>query len=184
MKFSLHPQNVDAPVEKIAPENLPDADQKTTEAALEAVVNNSKAESNVSKGIHATVRSTSKIPFIHKLIPGLETLANKYHVGNYVAIRCAFDQSIVPAPDHWLYYCDRGGDETFFESMPIYARYIVWWLHCIICWYVDIQNWNASPVLWQGTSTSPRREQDHREEITRTVHQRKWGRSSEPSYLK
>jgi phosphatidylserine decarboxylase len=102
MKFSLLPQNVDAPVEKITPGSLPDANEQTTGDALESIVNNTAQEADVTQGIHATVRSTSKIPFIHKLVPGLENLANKYHVGNYVAI--------------------RGGDEKFFESMPIYAR--------------------------------------------------------------
>jgi phosphatidylserine decarboxylase len=40
--------------------------------------------------------------FLHNLVPGLENLASKYHIGNYVLV--------------------RGTNEKFFESMPIYAR--------------------------------------------------------------
>ena len=43
-----------------------------------------------------------EIPFVHKLIPGIEQVASEYHVGNYVMM--------------------RGTGEKFFESMPIYPR--------------------------------------------------------------
>jgi phosphatidylserine decarboxylase len=84
MLFSLHPNNVDK-VEKITPDNLPDASVEQSEKALEAMVDSDEAD--VSQGIHATVKSTSQKPWFHKLIPGIENLATKYHVGNYVAIR-------------------------------------------------------------------------------------------------
>lgn len=42
------------------------------------------------------------LPWLHKLIPGLEKLAAKYNMGNYVKM--------------------RGSDEKFFEPMPLYAR--------------------------------------------------------------
>ncbi|EPS95765.1 hypothetical protein FOMPIDRAFT_140862 [Fomitopsis schrenkii] len=44
----------------------------------------------------------AQLPFVHKLIPGLEKLATEYHVGNYVI--------------------NRETGQRFWESMPIYPR--------------------------------------------------------------
>lgn len=93
---SINAANVDKPVELIKADSLSPAEQKHFGKALEAVVD----QSNLAHGIHA--HSLIHMPFLKKLIPGLEDLASKYHFGNYVAM--------------------RGTDEKFFESMPIYAR--------------------------------------------------------------
>ncbi|KAJ7606171.1 phosphatidylserine decarboxylase-domain-containing protein [Mycena polygramma] len=61
---------------------------------------------DVSHSIHASSHTLFHIPSLQNLIPGIENglqrLAAKYHVGNYVAI--------------------RGSKTPIFETMPIYAR--------------------------------------------------------------
>ncbi|KZP30542.1 hypothetical protein FIBSPDRAFT_945896 [Athelia psychrophila] len=99
---SLHPDNITRPVEKIAKDSLHGVDADAAGAALSGLVDHSAEVDDVSHGIHAQAHSISHIPYLHKLIPGLEHLAAKYHIGNYVAV--------------------RGSNEKFFESMPIYAR--------------------------------------------------------------
>jgi phosphatidylserine decarboxylase len=106
---SLNPVNIDKPVENIHPDNLPDAQQDHMASALTALVDHSARHTDVSQGIHAPMKSIMKIPWIHSLIPGIEKLAAAYHIGNFVAV--------------------RGTDETFFESMPLYAR-LVWSGYC------------------------------------------------------
>jgi phosphatidylserine decarboxylase len=83
-------------------EPIPDATGKQAGEALEHVVEQSSSQHDVSHSIHATAHSIGHLPLLKKLVPGLENLANKYHVGNYVVV--------------------RGTNEKFFESMPIYAR--------------------------------------------------------------
>lgn len=59
---------------------------------------------DVTQGIHGHVHhfAPGHHLWLNKFVPQLQSLAAKYHVGNYVAI--------------------RGTNERFFESMPIYAR--------------------------------------------------------------
>ena len=91
------------PVERIHPDNLPDAkDANDVVSALQMLLDKSEEHSDVRKSIHAPMHQLWNIPFVHKLIPGLEQLANQYHVGNFVIV--------------------RGTGEKIFESMPIYPR--------------------------------------------------------------
>jgi len=69
---------------------------------LSSIVNNSGTNADVNQGIHAPMHKIGHLSFLHKLVPGLEALSAKYHVGNFVMV--------------------RGGHEKIFESMPIYAR--------------------------------------------------------------
>jgi len=82
------------------PVNFSNANQRHTWKALENIVGRSLYNMDLSHSIHA--HSTSHIPFFRNLESGLENFANKYHFGNYVAI--------------------RGTDKKFFESMPLYER--------------------------------------------------------------
>ncbi|KII87243.1 hypothetical protein PLICRDRAFT_55231 [Plicaturopsis crispa FD-325 SS-3] len=84
------------------PSSLPDAEHKDVATALSSLVGKSAEHGDVEHSIHAHTSSLHGIPWIHKLVPGLQILESKYHVGNFVRI--------------------RGSDEKFFESMPIYAR--------------------------------------------------------------
>ncbi|KAM5545233.1 hypothetical protein V8D89_001344 [Ganoderma adspersum] len=91
------------PIEKTHPDNLPDAkDPKDLVAALQKLLDKSAEEDDVRKSIHAPMHQLWHIPFIDKLIPGIEKLANQYHIGNFVVV--------------------RGTGEKIFESMPIYPR--------------------------------------------------------------
>ena len=62
------------------------------------------SHNDVTQGIHGHVHHfvSGHHTWLSKFIPQLESLAAKYHVGNYVMI--------------------RGTNQRFFESMPIYAR--------------------------------------------------------------
>ena len=60
------------------------------------------ADFDVRHGVHAPFHELWSLPLVHRLVPGLEELANKYHFGNFVIVR------------------DTG--ERIFESMPIYPR--------------------------------------------------------------
>ncbi|RDB23914.1 Phosphatidylserine decarboxylase proenzyme 2 [Hypsizygus marmoreus] len=97
------PKNpTDKPVESIHPDNLPDAQPDHLATALTALVDHSAQHTDVGQGIHAPMHLVFKIPWIHKLIPGIEKLAVAYHIGNFVLVR------------------ETG--EPIFESMPLYAR--------------------------------------------------------------
>lgn len=90
------------PTEHIHPTNLPDASPDNLASALQALVDHSSEHADVGQGIHTPVHDLLRVPWIHKLIPGIEKLAVAYHIGNY--------------------YIVRSTRETKFESMPIYAR--------------------------------------------------------------
>lgn len=60
---------------------------------------------DVSKTIHTPSHVVPSHPWLGKYIPGIETLAAEYHVGNFVI--------------------DRKTGEKFFESMPICERYFI-----------------------------------------------------------
>ncbi|KAG6827662.1 hypothetical protein H0H92_010858 [Tricholoma furcatifolium] len=90
------------PIEQIDPANLPDASPDHAASALTALVDHSSENANVGHGIHAPMHALLNVPWIHKMIPGIEKVAAEYHVGNYVIVRAT--------------------GETIFESMPIYAR--------------------------------------------------------------
>lgn len=89
-------------VESIQQDNLPDATGKHAGDALEHLVDRSSSHNDLSHSIHASAHGIGHMPLLKKLVPGLEHLANKYHIGNYVVV--------------------RDTNEKFFESMPIYAR--------------------------------------------------------------
>ena len=102
---SLHESHVaEKPVETIHPNNLPEhaRDPSVAAGALQALVEHSTKHEDVRDTIHAPMHRLLSIPFVQKLIPGLEDVASQYHVGNYVQM--------------------RGSSEKFFESMPIYPR--------------------------------------------------------------
>ena len=102
---SLHESHVSEKlVETIHPNNLPEdqRDPKVAASALQALVEHSTKHEDVRDTIHAPMHRLMSLPFVKKLIPGLEDVASQYHVGNYVQV--------------------RGSNERFFESMPIYPR--------------------------------------------------------------
>lgn len=99
---TIHPDNVDKPVETIHKDSIEGATPEIMGNALEAVVDHSATQENLGHGIHAPFHKVLGVPYLKKVLPGLENLAAKHHVGNYVVI--------------------RGTNEKFFESMPIYAR--------------------------------------------------------------
>ena len=90
--------------------------------ALEASVQNSETERHdVTQGIHSHgdyhkeasrergEKTSKRHAWLEKLVPCFESLSVKYHAGNYVALR---DPTKAP------------GTEKFYESMPVYARYV------------------------------------------------------------
>ena len=89
-------------------EHLAKDDTDAVVAALEKLVDGGAKEKTddddhiAIHGVHAPFHDVWRMPSIHKLIPGLEDLANSYHFGNYVIVR------------------ETG--EKIFESMPIYPR--------------------------------------------------------------
>jgi phosphatidylserine decarboxylase len=105
---SLHAQNINKPIDPQKPETL--AHPETGDAhsaehavnALYAAVDASNEHPDVQKGIHAQMHKLFGNSLVQRFIPGLENLANKYHVGNFVLM--------------------RGTGEKFFESMPLYPR--------------------------------------------------------------
>jgi phosphatidylserine decarboxylase len=99
---SVHPSTIIKPIEAIHPDNLPSAKHDHIAKAFSALVERSANSPNVAEHIHAPMHIVQDLPWVHSLIPGIEKLAAKYHVGNYVAV--------------------RGKNETFFESMPLYVR--------------------------------------------------------------
>ncbi|KAI0737248.1 phosphatidylserine decarboxylase-domain-containing protein [Daedaleopsis nitida] len=91
------------PVENIKVEHLSDAKQPDDVAvALDKLVTMSEEHDDVKHAVHAPMHMLSDLPLVHNLVPGLEDLANKFHVGNYVHVRAT--------------------GEKIFESMPIYPR--------------------------------------------------------------
>ncbi|KAJ4470099.1 phosphatidylserine decarboxylase-domain-containing protein [Lentinula aciculospora] len=100
----LHHQVQDKPVEKFQPEvnNLSEAQDEHIAKGLESMVAHSETNHDVSHGIHMHGKNVFEVPWIHKMIPGIEKLAANYHIGNFVVV--------------------RESGERIFESMPIYAR--------------------------------------------------------------
>jgi len=100
----MPPQPADKPLENINAQsnNLPGLTNEQAAQGLVALVDHSQTHTDVSQGIHASSHTIFSIPWIHRLIPGIEKLATAYHIGNFVAI--------------------RGSKEQIFEAMPIYAR--------------------------------------------------------------
>lgn len=92
------------PKQTITATNLPAHSQDPAVVAdsLSTLVNHSAGHADVRHGIHAPMHKLAQLPFVHKLIPGLEKLASEYHVGNYVI--------------------NRETGDRFWESMPIYPR--------------------------------------------------------------
>ncbi|KAF7308526.1 hypothetical protein HMN09_00701700 [Mycena chlorophos] len=91
----------DKPLEKVHPDNLPGLSDEQAANGLAALVEHS-SQNKPGHGIHASSHTIFNIPWIHKLIPGIEKLASAYHVGNFVVI--------------------RGTKQQIFEAMPLYAR--------------------------------------------------------------
>ncbi|KAJ7224252.1 phosphatidylserine decarboxylase-domain-containing protein, partial [Mycena pura] len=98
----MPPPPMDKPLEKVHPDNLPGLTHEQAAAGLVALVDHSQKHTDVSQGIHASSHTIFSIPWIHRLIPGIEKLAASYHIGNFVAL--------------------RGSKDQIFEAMPIYAR--------------------------------------------------------------
>ncbi|KAJ3801733.1 phosphatidylserine decarboxylase-domain-containing protein [Lentinula aff. detonsa] len=100
----LHHQVQDKPVEKIQPQtnSLSEAQDEHIAQGLESMVAQSETNHDVSHGIHMHGKNVLEVPWIHKMIPGIEKLAANYHIGNFVVV--------------------RESGEKIFESMPIYAR--------------------------------------------------------------
>lgn len=90
------------PVESIHPNNTPNAEPEHILKAFEALIERSTKFPNVAEHVHAPMHTVKDLSWIHELIPGIEDLVAKYHIGNFVAV--------------------RGQSERFFESMPLYAR--------------------------------------------------------------
>lgn len=103
----LHHQVQDKPVEKIQPgvNNLSEAQDEHIAQGLESMVAHSETNHDVSHGIHMHGKNVFEVPWIHKMIPGIEKLASNYHIGNFVVV--------------------RESGERIFESMPIYARCVL-----------------------------------------------------------
>ncbi|KAF7356635.1 hypothetical protein MVEN_00997800 [Mycena venus] len=102
--FGHKSDELDRPLEHIQPHsnNLPGLTNEQAAQGLVSLVDHSEKHTDVSQGIHASSHTIFSIPWIHKLIPGIEKLAAEYHIGNFVVI--------------------RGSKEQIFEAMPIYAR--------------------------------------------------------------
>lgn len=101
MHLRLH--HITKPIERVLTQSaLSGADDDNVAQAFTRLVENthSKSDDDLTPGIHAAAHS--HLPSLHKFVPQLQNLANKYHVGNFVI--------------------DRKSGEKFFESMPIYAR--------------------------------------------------------------
>ncbi|KAI6010719.1 phosphatidylserine decarboxylase-domain-containing protein [Pisolithus orientalis] len=100
---SLEEVEIVKPIENIHPNNLQRVQKEVVIHAFRQLVEHShpsKGKGNVTTTVHAFAHS--RVEWLHKVVPELETLAEKYHIGNFVAI--------------------RGTNQRFFESMPIYAR--------------------------------------------------------------
>jgi len=100
---SIDISNIDKPIEVIHPDSLPQATHDHVAKALITLVERSAKYPDVTEH-HVPMHMIKHMSWLHSLVPGIEKLAAKYHIGNYVAV--------------------RGSDETFFESMPLYARWV------------------------------------------------------------
>ena len=97
----LHLHHINKPIEYIETDSgLSGADDDAVAVGFATLVENTHSEGDAAQGIHAAAHDHH--PLLHKVIPQLQNLATKYHVGNFVI--------------------DRKTGEKFFESMPIYAR--------------------------------------------------------------
>ena len=93
-------------------------DSSLSEQALVTAVQNSQDQPHdVSQTIHShgSGDKGKHHAWLEKLVPGIEKLTVHYHAGNFVAVR---DPSKPP------------GSVKIFESMPIYARCVLW-RHCL-----------------------------------------------------
>jgi phosphatidylserine decarboxylase len=105
---SLNAHNIDKPIDPQTKDSLTHPDTghvhgaEPVTKALYAAVDASESDADVQAGIHAPINSIFGNSFVQKWVPGLQDLAAKYHVGNYVLM--------------------RGTGEKFFESMPLYPR--------------------------------------------------------------
>jgi phosphatidylserine decarboxylase len=101
---TLHGDQIQKPVENdITPSKaLPGVDHHAAMQALDKLTDESQVHGDVTKSIHGHHGALQKVGWLSVMVPGIEDLAAKYHVGNYVVVR------------------ETG--EKFFESMPIYAR--------------------------------------------------------------
>lgn len=79
--------------------------------ALRTLVNHSTTHTDVTQNIHGSILSMSGVPWLETLVPEIESLTTKLHVGNFVAV--------------------RGTDQRIFESMPIYARCYLMFFFCV-----------------------------------------------------
>ncbi|KAH7885821.1 phosphatidylserine decarboxylase-domain-containing protein [Phlebopus sp. FC_14] len=95
----LHESSLTKPIEKIHHLSLSSTKDDIAHGLVQAV-GHTKSNGDAATGIYGPAHSS--LPWLHKLVPELQTLANKYHIGNFVVI--------------------RDTNERFFESMPIYAR--------------------------------------------------------------
>ncbi|EEB92575.1 hypothetical protein MPER_08893, partial [Moniliophthora perniciosa FA553] len=91
----------DKPMERIEPGNLPDVEPSQLAQALEELVERSASDWDVSHTTHSHPSTLFMIPWLDKLIPGLEKLAAEYHIGNFVVV--------------------RDTEKLMFKSMPLYA---------------------------------------------------------------
>ena len=95
--------SIDKAVEKIHPSHLARTDKDDIARGLQQLVDHSlpaKGHGDITQGILGPAESLA--PWLGKLIPELEELAKKYHIGNFVVIRAT--------------------NQRFFEKMPIYVR--------------------------------------------------------------
>ncbi|KAL4078811.1 phosphatidylserine decarboxylase-domain-containing protein [Scleroderma yunnanense] len=114
---SLPETDITKPVEEIHPKNLEGTHMDDIAHAFRQLVERShpsNGDGDITQGVHGSAHS--HLPWLHKFVPKLESLADKYHVGNFVAI--------------------RGTNQRFFESMPIYARL---GMHLLFCGHEQVK---------------------------------------------
>ncbi|KAK7466343.1 hypothetical protein VKT23_005069 [Stygiomarasmius scandens] len=96
-----HLHSLDKPVDTSSA--IPDASPDALLKALDHLVTHSTSSPDISHSTDAYALNLVELPSSFKsLLPGLQRLAAKYHIGNYVIVRST--------------------DEVIFESMPLYAR--------------------------------------------------------------
>jgi phosphatidylserine decarboxylase len=105
---SLHADNITKPIDPQTRDILCHPDTGEVHSAdhaaqaLYAAVDATSEHADVTQGIHAPTHKIASHGIFAKLVPGLQHLADRFHIGNFVMI--------------------RGTGEKFFESMPIYTR--------------------------------------------------------------
>ncbi|KAH8832781.1 phosphatidylserine decarboxylase-domain-containing protein [Flagelloscypha sp. PMI_526] len=82
--------------------NLPEVDHERLAEALKSLVDHSATHTDLGQGIYASTQNLWSLPWIDKLIPGIEKVASEYHMGNFVI--------------------ERETGEKKFEFMPLYTR--------------------------------------------------------------